>query len=131
MSKIRKPKPVTINLNQLAELAKQHPKYTKFLLGLTTIDGTLKAFVKEIVTSCTDDDTDFYIKTELMAQCYSLYLYRASRQVTIGVSWPLIDLLEKCSNKTIEADLNMKVRQMILKFDESGLSVGDRINWIY
>lgn len=118
-----------INLNQLSELAKNNPKYAKMFAGLAQIDNTIKSFVKDIVTQ-TADSNIYYIKTELMSQCYTLYLFNIERQCTVGVSWPLIDFLKMCENKSIEIEVNSKVRKMILKFNESGLS-NDKINWIY
>ena len=95
-----------------------------------SIDNYIKKFVEDIVCSQADPSV-YYIKTELMAQCYTLYLYNSERQATVGVSWPLVDFLKKCEDRTIEYDINLKVRQMIVKFGESGISTGERINWIY
>ena len=120
----------TINLNQLSTLAKENPRYAKMFAGLAQIDNMIKKFVEDIICNQTDPAI-YYIKTELMAQCYTLYLYNSERQATIGVSWPLADFLIKCENKSIEFDVNTKVTQMINKFGESGLSTGDKINWIY
>lgn len=128
MSRIKKPE--TINLNQLSEMARTNPKYAKMFAGLAQIDNYIKKFVQDIVCNQADGSV-YYIKTELMAQCYTLYLYNSERQATVGVSWPLVDFLKKCEDKTIEIDMNIKVKQMITKFGESGLSTGDRINWIY
>lgn len=119
-----------INLNKLAELARANPRYAKMLAGLAQIDNFIKDFVKDIVTSEADASI-YYIKTELMNQCYTLYLYNSERQATVGVSWALADFLQKCEDKSIEYDVNNKVRRMIAKFGESGLSVGEKINWIY
>lgn len=129
MSRISK-KSDTINLNQLSALAKNNPKYAKMFAGLAQIDNFIKKFVEDIVCNQADPEI-YYIKTELMAQCYTLYLYNAERQATIGVSWPLADFLVKCENKSIEVDMNLKVGQMLKKFGEAGLSTGDKINWIY
>lgn len=128
MSNIKKASDA-INLNQLAELAKANPRYAKMFAGLTQIDNFIKSFVKDIVSSEADDSI-YYIKTELMNQCYTLYLYNSERQATVGVSWTLADFLRKCEDKTIEYDVNNKVRRMIAKFGESGLSIGEKINWI-
>lgn len=128
MSRIKKPD--TLNLNQLSELARTNPKYAKMFAGLAQIDNYIKKFVEDIVCNNADPSI-YYIKTELMAQCYTLYLFNSERQATIGVSWPLADFLVKCESKTIEFDINSKVRQMIKKFGEIGLSTGDKINWIY
>lgn len=129
MSRIKK-KPDTLNLNQLSELARNNPKYAKMFAGLAQIDNHIKKFVEDIVCNETDPSV-YYIKTELMAQCYTLYLFNSERQATVGVSWPLADFLRKCENKTIEYDVNAKVKRMIAKFGESGLSVGDKTTWIY
>jgi hypothetical protein len=120
----------TLNLNQLSELAKHNPKYAKMFAGLAQIDNYIKKFVEDIVCNQADPSI-YYIKTELMAQCYTLYLFNSERQATVGVSWPLADFLQKCENKSIELDMNIKVKQMLAKFGETGLSIGEKINWIY
>lgn len=119
-----------INLNSLAQLAETNPKYAKMFAGLAQIDNFIKDFVKEVVCEVADDSI-YYIKTELMAQCYTLYLFNAERQATVGVSWPLADFLQKCENKQIEYDVNAKVRKMIDKFSESNLPTNGKIIWIY
>ena len=129
MSRIKQ-SPEAINLNQLANLAKVNPKYTKMFAGLTQIDNLIKKFVEDTICNQTDPDV-YYVKTELMAQCYTLYLYNSEREATIGVSWPLAEFLNKCETKTIEYDVIKKTKQMIDKFGQSGLSTGDKINWIY
>lgn len=129
MNRIKK-KPDTLNLNQLSELARTNPKYAKMFAGLAQIDNYIKKFVQDIVCNIADPSI-YYIKTELMSQCYTLYLFNSERQATIGVSWPLADFLKKCEDKTIEYDINAKVRQIIDKFGMAGLSTGDKINWIY
>lgn len=111
-------------------MAKENPRYAKMFAGLAQIDNIIKKFVEDIICNQADPSI-YYIKTELMAQCYTLYLYNAERQATIGVSWPLADFLMKCENKSIEFDVNAKVTQIINKFGEAGLSTGDKINWIY
>ena len=129
MNRINK-KPDTLNLNQLSELARTNPKYAKMFAGLAQIDNHIKKFVEDIICNTTDPSV-YYIKTELMAQCYTLYLFNSERQATVGVSWPLADFLKKCEDKTIEYDINVKVQKIITKFGEPGISTGERINWIY
>lgn len=122
--------PEAINLNNLAQLAKANPKYAQMFAGLAQIDNFVKDFVKDIVKNTTDDSV-YYIKTELMNQCYTLYLFNTERQATVGVSWTLADFLQKCEDKSIEYDMNIKVKKMIEKFGKAGLSTGEKINWIY
>lgn len=130
MSRGRPPKPIPgINLNQLSELARTNPEYARMFAGLAQIDNKIKDFVKDIVCQIANADV-YYIKTELMAQCYTLYLYNVEQAVTVGASWPLANFLEMCENKSIEMEINTKVRQMILKFGEKNLPT-DKIIWIY
>lgn len=130
MSKDKIQKPQGINLNQLSELAKTNPRYTKMFAGLAQIDKIIKNLVEDIIIT-SQDTKKYYVKTELMSQCYTLYLFNTERQATVGVSWPLVDFLNKCESKSIEADVQIKVQKMILKFDVKGLSTGDKINWVY
>ena len=119
-----------INLNQLSEMAKTNPKYTQVFAGLAQIDNIIKKNVEEIV-AVSEDASKFYVKTELMSQCYTLYLFNVERQATVGVSWPLADFLNKCEKKLIGDDVRLKVEKMIARFDNKGLSTGDKINWVY
>lgn len=120
----------SINLNSLAQLAQNNPRYAKMFAGLAQIDNFIKDFVKDIICNIADDSV-YYIKTELMSQCYTLYLFNSERQATVGISWPLADFLEKCEKGQIEYDVNIKVRQMVDKFSESDLPTGDKIIWVY
>lgn len=122
--------PQGINLSQLSELAKNNPRYAKMFAGLAQIDGYIKNLVEDIILSNTDA-SKFYVKTELMSQCYTLYLFNTERQATVGISWPLVDFLCKCEDKTIDKDIHGKVQKMLGKFDNKGLSTGDKINWVY
>lgn len=119
-----------INLNQLSEMAKVNPRYTQIFAGLAQIDNIIKKHVEEIVAA-SEDTTKYYVKTELMSQCYTLYLFNAEKQATVGTSWPLADFLEKCEKKKIGDDVRFKVEKMIQRFDVKGLSTGEKINWVY
>lgn len=119
----------TINLNKLSELAKSNPRYAKMFAGLAQIDNYIKKFVSDTISNQVDPSI-YYVKTELMSQCYTLYLFNVERQATVGVTWPLADFLKKCEDKTIEFDVQTKTIRMIKKFQQSGLSTGDKINWL-
>ena len=119
-----------INLNQLSEMAKVNPRCTQIFAGLAQIDNIIKKHVEEIVAA-SEDTTKYYVKTELMSQCYTLYLFNAEKQATVGTSWPLADFLEKCEKKKIGDDVRFKVEKMIQRFDVKGLSTGEKINWVY
>lgn len=119
-----------INLNKLSELAKANPRYAKMLGGLSSIDSTVKKMAGDIVDKHASAPGVYYIKTELMNQCYSLYLFNAERQATAGTTWTLASLLEKCSNYMIEDDISRRVTAMIDKLGETGIHTGDRTNWV-
>lgn len=117
-----------INLNDLAEMARMNPKYATMLAGLAKIDKLIKDYVNDIVSNH-DDYTKYFIKTELMAQCYALYLFNTERGATVATTWPLVDFLEMCENKRIEYEVQAKVIKMIAKFGESNIDT-EKINWI-
>ena len=117
-----------INLNQLAELAKSNPQYTQLYRGLAVIDNQVKQWVTgEIVNSA--DASIYFIKTELMSQCYNLMLFNSERQATVGVSWPLADFLRKCTDKSIEKDVITATNKIIDRFGESNIRP-EHIYWI-
>lgn len=120
-----------MSLTDLLELAKHSEQHKQLFYGLALVDKTMQDLVKNIMLSEIQEDIDeYYIKTDIMNQCYSLYVFNKVRQITIGVSWTLADFLLLCSNKQINIEIELKVKQIIKKFNEKGLSVG-RINWIY
>lgn len=117
-----------INLNDLADMARKNPKYATMLAGLAKIDALIKKYVEDIVSDH-DDYTKYYIKTELMAQCYALYLFNTERNATVGTNWPLVDFLKMCEDKHIEYEVQSKVIRMLAKFGEASIDT-ENINWI-
>lgn len=121
-----------MSLSDLLELSKHSEKHKKLFNGLALIDKTMQGMVKDILLNEIQDDVgEYFIKTEIMNQCYSLYIFNRTQQVTVGVSWPLADFLMLCAKQGLEIDLQIKVKRMLKKFTEKGLSTGSRTNWIY
>lgn len=129
MKKKIQPASAAINLSQLSVLAKKNPKYARMFAGLAQIDNSIKKFVEDIVCNQVGDSSIYYIKTELASQCYNLYLYNVERHVTIGMSWLLVEFLQRCEDKTIEYEMNDKVTRMIKMFDKKNLSTSET-NWL-
>ena len=118
-----------MTLNDLIELSKQNTQYKSLFTGLAMIDKTMQNFIKDIIKDSVSDIDNYYIKTEMMNQCYSVYIFNSSQNVTIGFSWPMADFLTMCSGKNLELEANTKVKKVLLKFKEKGLST-TKINWI-
>ena len=118
-----------MSLMDLIELAQTSPKHKSLYTGLAIIDNTTNNFVKAIVESLVDNVDNYYIKTEIQNQCYSVMLYNTDRAATVGYSWPMATFLEMCSKQTLEMEMNIRVKQMIDKFDDKKLSTS-KINWI-
>lgn len=117
-----------INLNNLSEMAKTNPMYAGILGALAGIDNLIKKYVGDIIDN-QDDSSKYFIKTELMAQCYALYLFSIERNATVATTWPLADFLEMCKNKRIEYEVQAKIIKMLDKFGQKKLDT-DNINWI-
>lgn len=118
-----------MTLNDLIEYSKKNTKYKKLFTGLAMIDQTMQNFVKDIIADSVSDVSEYYIKTEIMNQCYSVYIFSAKQNVTVGFSWPMADFLSMCSNKKLELETNAKIKKALLKFEEKGLKT-NRTNWI-
>lgn len=118
-----------INLGQLENLVKANPQYTKMFTALAQVDNTIKKFAEDIVCNKVDSSL-YYLKTEIDAQCYSLYLYNQERNATVGVSWPLVDFLQMCRDKRMEVEMNTKITKMLLRFEDTNLDTANT-NWIY
>lgn len=117
-----------INLNDLGTLAKSNPKYATLFGELAGIDQFIKNFVNDTITNYADPST-YYIKTELLNQCYNLYLFNSEHNATVGHSWIFEDFLQKCQSKMIEKDVEVSVLKMIDKFNNEKLNE-KKINWI-
>ena len=126
MSKILQT-PNAINLADLPKAVKKNPRYAKMFAGLAQIDNHVKKFIEDIVCNQTDGSV-YYIKTELAGHCYHLYLYNIETRATVGASWPLAEFLERCENKSLELELNMKVSTMLQKFDTK--LEPNKVHWI-
>lgn len=117
-----------INFNDLGTLAKTNPKYASLFGELAGIDQFIKNFANDTITNYSDPSV-YYIKTELLNQCYNLYLFNSEVNVTIGHSWLFEDFINKCQTKMIEKDVEKVVLTMINKFNNEKLSE-KKVNWI-
>lgn len=120
---------IGINLNDLGQLAKANPKYAKLLGEIAGVDKVIKQFATDTVTNYADP-TVYYIKTELLNQCYNLYLYNTERNITIGKGWLFNDFLQKCQTKMIEKEVQDSILSMINKFNNDTKLSENKINWI-
>ena len=118
-----------MTLNDLIELSKKDTKYKSLFTGLAMIDKTMQQFIKDIIADSVTNIDEYYIKTEIMNQCYSVYLFNISQNATVGFSWPMADFLSMCTNKKLELETNIKIKKALLKFQEKGLS-SNKTNWI-
>lgn len=118
-----------MTLNDLIELSKKDTKYKSLFTGLAMIDQTMQNFIKDIIKDTVVDVDEYYIKTEIMNQCYSVYVFNTSQNATVGFSWPMADFLSMCANKKLELETNTKIKKVLLKFKEKGLST-NKTNWI-
>jgi len=118
-----------INLNDLNKLATANPKYAALLGELAGIDKLIKQFASDTVTNYADPNV-YFIKTELLNQCYNLYLYNAERNVTVGKSWLFDDFLNKCQSKMIENEIENAVLNIIDKVNNDSKLNETKINWI-
>ena len=118
-----------INFNDLNKLAKAEPKYATLLGQLAGIDKLVKNFATNVITNYGDASV-YYIKTELLNQCYNFYLYNKERNAIIGHSWLFDDFLQKCQTKEIENELNSVILKMIDKFNSNDHLSDKKIQWL-
>ena len=121
-----------INLNDLPELAKKNPKYASMFGSLKAIDTKIKEYAKDIVEQRASNPPAVYIKTELMGQCFNLYLFSTETKLTVGTIWPLVDFLEKCEKQTIEYDVQERIIKMLVRLGKpkTRRTDTDKIIWI-
>lgn len=120
---------IGINLNDLGKLAKTNPKYATLFGELSGVDTLIKNFASDTISNYSDPEV-YYIKTELLNQCYNLYLYNKERNATVGKSWLFNDFLKKCQSKLIEKEVIDTVLSMINTFNDSNKLSETKINWI-
>lgn len=118
-----------MTLNDLIELSKKDTKYKSLFTGLAMIDKTMQQFIKDIIADSVTNIDEYYIKTEIMNQCYSVYIFNITQNATVGFSWPMADFLAMCAGKNLELETNTKIKKVLLKFQEKGLST-NKTNWI-
>lgn len=118
-----------INLNDLGKLAKANPKYATLFGQIAGVDKVIKTFASDTITNYADPDV-YYIKTELLNQCYNLYLYNKERNITIGKGWLFDDFLKKCQSKMIEKEVENAVLNMINKFNNDTKLTENKIHWL-
>lgn len=122
--------PQGINMNQLPELMKANPRYTRMLTGLREIDAFIKKVVEETVANHADPSI-YHIKTELHDMTmYSIQLFNSERQAIVGHAWILTDLLAECQAKVISSDVENTTKRMLSKFGEANLTPGEEIHWL-
>ena len=119
-----------IPISVLPELAKKYPSYSQMFLGLTKIDSLVRDLSRQIICSLSYAPDEYFIKTELQCQCYNLFLFKTNSNAIVGTSWTIIDFLDRCSNKLIEADINERINKMLAKFDNKCKNIQEGINWI-
>ena len=110
-------------------MTKQNTKHKALFTGLAIIDQTMQSFIKDIIENSVSNVNEYYIKTEIMNQCYSVLIYNTIHNATVGFGWPLADFLTMCSSKSLELETNAKIKKALLKFQEKGLST-THTNWI-
>lgn len=118
------------SLNDLIELSKKNTKYKKLFTGLAMIDKTTQDIIKDTVANSVNNVDEYYIKTELSNHCYSVYIYNTDSNATVGYSWLLSEFLNMCSSKTIESNIQDKVKKILKEFNKKNIST-TKINWVY
>lgn len=118
-----------MTLSDLIEMSKKNTQYKSLYTGLAIIDQTMQNFIKDIIKDSVSNVNDYYIKTEIMNQCYSVYVFNINQNATVGFSLPMGDFLAMCANKNLELEINTKIKKVLLKFQEKGLST-TKPNWI-
>ncbi len=118
-----------INLNDLGTLAKSNPKYASLFGELAGIDKVIKQFAGDQITNYADSNV-YFIKTELLNQCYNLYLYNSERNATFAYGWTFDDFLNKCQSKIIETEVENVIKRMIKQFNNDMKLSENKVNWI-
>lgn len=106
-----------VNLDQLAQLASQQPKFTKLFIGLSQIDKFIKDVVRDTIENQATNPASYYVKTELDNDQYILSLFNTERHETKTAQWMINVLLEHCKNKTIEFQVQAAVCRIIKQFN--------------
>lgn len=110
-------------------------KFKKVQNSLNNIDKTIRNVVSEIINKTVSDKekiNTLYLKTEYKEMTYNLIMYSSIKKNTVGKSWTIVDLLEKCSGKEdIIFELNKVIKTLLFKLEMNDLRVDhNNIHWI-
>ena len=119
-----------INMDDIPKVIKSAPQYTQLLLGFTEIDKFVKNVVKDMIESHTSNSDAYYIKTELKATSYTLFLFNSELQTTVATTWPIGSFLQQCEAKTISFDVENRTIRMIKALDNVQDESNGEILWI-
>lgn len=81
---------------------------------LQQIDKEIVSFIYSIINDVTSSE-GFYLKTDFSFMSYNIYLYFKGTNCIVGKTWPIIDFLKLGSEKKLEYEINIVVRDMIVK----------------
>ena len=119
-----------INSCNLIDMAKRYPQYTKIFSSLFQIDKFIKDVLATIINNQASNPSAYSVKTEFNSNVYYLYLYNSELKSTMCTLWTIDDLLDKCRNKVIEFEINIKVMDMLSEFNSLNKDDGSITKWI-
>lgn len=121
-----------INIKDFPSIAREYPKYSKLLLSFYQIDIYIKNFIINILNDSVTNSSVYYIKTELISQCYVISIYNIEVKAIVAKAWTITEFLDLCSKKNLELLMNALIKQILLKFNDSKkLLKQPNINWVH
>lgn len=89
--------------------------YKKTIFALSRIHIEIEKFVKEIVKDAYKNVDDIHYKIGLDGPYYKIGLYNSKTKITVVKPYELMEFMDMCTKKKIEMELNLRVREMLLK----------------
>lgn len=87
--------------------------------AMKIINKEIVQFIKNIMNDCNVNTDTIYYKLEFKDMCYKILLFNSETGTIAGKAWSLTEFLELCSNKKIEFEINIIVRKLLIKLEET------------
>lgn len=89
--------------------------YKKTIFALSRIHIEIEKFIKEIVKDAYKNAEDIHYNLGVEGPYYKVGLYNSKTKITIVKNYELMEFMNMCTEKKIEMELNLRIREMLLK----------------
>lgn len=96
-------------------------RYKKFIYSIAKIQIEIEKFIKEIIKDSHNEVDNISLKLGVDGPFYKVGICNSKTKVIVIKHYDLKEFMELCANKKIEMELNLRIREMLVK-SENGKS---------